>query len=112
VEMYVLRRVHTREMPADPNAAAVAEAFNRKHAAERIKVEWGIGGLKTRFRRLLTNCPTRRGSFSSMFTACCILTNFIHRNRMEFSIVSADESPGNSGSGEHINSNEIEWGYS
>jgi hypothetical protein len=36
VEMYVLRRIHRREMPTDPNAAAIAEAFNRKHAAERI----------------------------------------------------------------------------
>jgi hypothetical protein len=110
--MYVLRRVHRWEMPADPNDGAVAKAFNINHAAECIKVEWGIGGLKTRLRRLLTNCPTWRGLFSSMFTACRILTNFIHRNKMEFSIVSTDESPGDSGSEEHINSNEVEWGYS
>jgi hypothetical protein len=63
VEMYVLRRVHRRDIPGDPNAAAVAEAFNRRHAAERIKVEWGIGCLNERFRTLLTNYPTRRGSF-------------------------------------------------
>jgi DDE superfamily endonuclease len=111
VEMYVLRRVHSREMPADPNAAAVAEAFNRRHAAERIKVEWGIGGLKIRFRRLLTNCTSRRGSFASMFNACCILTNFIHRNRIEFSIINADGSPGDSGLEEQFNANEVDWGY-
>jgi hypothetical protein len=109
--MYVLRRVHRREIPADPNAAAVAEAFNRRHAAERIKVEWGIGGLKTRFRRLLTNCPTRRASFSSMFTTCCILTNFIHRNRKEFTIVSTAESQGEMASEEYTYANDVYWGY-
>jgi DDE superfamily endonuclease len=109
VEMYILRRVHRRELPTDPNAAAVAEAFNRRHAAERVKVEWGIGGLKIRFRRLLTNCPSRRGSFAPVFTACCILTNFIHRNRMDFSIVSADNNVAESNFHEGQTASDIEW---
>jgi hypothetical protein len=85
VEMYILRRMDGREsvQGTDP----VVDAFNRRLAARRVQVEWGIGGLKNRFRRFLSWCPSRRSLFAPMFEACCRLTNFIHRSRMEFSIM-------------------------
>jgi hypothetical protein len=55
-------------------------------------VEWGIGGLKIRFLRLGRKEPSRRGSFSPVLTACCILTHFIHRNQIDLSIFSADNT--------------------
>ena len=44
-EMFILRKVDNRERNAD-GGNPVIDAFNRRHAAERVKVEWGIGGLK------------------------------------------------------------------
>jgi hypothetical protein len=107
VEMYVMRRVHRRELPADPGAAAVAEAFNRRQT-EIVKVEWGIGGLKIRFKRLLTHSPTRRASFAPGFTACCILTNFLPRRRLEFTIINTDDS-GNENEMQNGSGNDMEW---
>jgi DDE superfamily endonuclease len=84
VEMYVLRRVDNREMPnADENP--VVGAFNQRHASRRVEVEWGIGGLKNKFRRFLTQCPNRRNRFALLFEACARLTNFIHRSRSDYS---------------------------
>jgi DDE superfamily endonuclease len=111
VEMYILRRAQRRELPTDTNAVAVAEAFNRMRAAERVKVEWGIGGLKIRFRRLLTKCPSSRASFSPVFTACCILTNYIHRNRMDFSISSAENNVIEGNLHEGQTASDVEWDY-
>jgi hypothetical protein len=43
--MYVLQRVHNREIP-NASGNPVVRAFNRKHVARRVEVDWGIGGLK------------------------------------------------------------------
>lgn len=82
--MYVLRRVDNREMTNTGNNPIVY-AFNQRHAARRVQVEWGIGGIKNRFGRFLTKCPNRRHHFKVMFEACARLTNYIHRRRMDFS---------------------------
>jgi hypothetical protein len=49
------------------------------------KLNWGIGGLKNKFRQFLTQCPNRRNRFARLFEACARLTNFIHRRRFDFS---------------------------
>jgi hypothetical protein len=85
VEMYVLRGVENREI-SNASGNLVVRAFNRKHAACRVEVEWGIAGLKNKFRRLLTICPNRRNRFSLLLEDCCRLTNFMHRSRLAFSI--------------------------
>lgn len=90
VEMYILRRIDGREIQGD-QANPVVRAFNKRHAAVRVQVEWGIGGLKNRWRRFLHTCPSRRDIFGVVFEACCRLTNFIHRSRMDFSM--ADLGP-------------------
>jgi DDE superfamily endonuclease len=85
-EMYILRRIDRREQPQHENGDLVAEAFNRRHASKRVQVEWGIGGLKSRFRRFLGIFPCRRDAFATYFEACARLTNFIHRRRLDFTI--------------------------
>jgi hypothetical protein len=87
-DMFIFRRIDNRE--AD-DANPVVRAFNKRHAAKRIQVEWGIGGMKTRFRRFLGTCPTYRDLFAPVFEACCRMTNFIHRSRLDFSIVEVGE---------------------
>ena len=87
-DMFILRRVDNREADA---ANPVIRAFNKRHAAIRVQVEWGIGGLKKRFKRFLGTCPTRRDLFAPVFEACCRMTNFIHRSRLDFSIVEVGE---------------------
>jgi hypothetical protein len=50
--MFVMRRIGAYEISLNGNAAAI-HAYNMVHAGRRIKLEWGIGGLKCRFRRFL-----------------------------------------------------------
>jgi DDE superfamily endonuclease len=85
VEIYALRRVDNREI-SNASGNPVVLAFNRKHAARRVEVDWDIGGLKNKFRCLLTICPSRRNRFALLFESCCRLKNFIHLSRLDFSI--------------------------
>lgn len=90
-DMYVLRRVDRREGNIERRGNPVIEAFNKHHAGVRIKVEWGIGGLKNRYRKFLGTTPNRPNKFKIMFEAAAILTNFVHRRRKDFSIAEEGE---------------------
>jgi hypothetical protein len=50
-DMYILRWVDRREGDIEGRGNPVIGAFNKHHAGVRIKVEWGDGGLKNRFRK-------------------------------------------------------------
>lgn len=78
--MFILRRVDLRE---DVGVVRpVFNAFNERHAGKRIQVEWGIGGLKMKWRNLQSSFLMRRPNFQIIMWRCCILTNFQHRQRM------------------------------
>jgi hypothetical protein len=47
-DMLILRRVGSNEISQSANMEVVS-VFNKMHAGRRIKVEWGIGGLKRKF---------------------------------------------------------------
>jgi hypothetical protein len=77
--MFILRRVDGREWTGLTGAAL--KAFNIKHSGKRIKVEWGIGGIKMKWPILKSVFPMRRKKFAVIFETCCKLTNFLHRRR-------------------------------
>jgi hypothetical protein len=56
------------------------------HDGRRIKVEWGIGGLKCKFRRFLKSFDNTIPRLHHRFRTAAILTNFIHRQRMNMAI--------------------------
>jgi hypothetical protein len=78
--MFIMRRIDNRELSGAAGPALVA--YNEKHAGRRINVEWGIGGLKMKWRILNGTFPFQRVKFAVVMKACCILTNFLHRRRM------------------------------
>jgi hypothetical protein len=106
VDMYILRRVDRREQNAGNPPNQVVEAFNKHHAGLRIQVEWGIGGLKNRFKKFLGITPNRQKKFSTMFAAAATLTNFVHRRRQDFNIAELGVLPQNDDEGYAIN-----WGW-
>ena len=61
--------------------------YNKMHAGLRVRVEWGIGGLKRKFKRLMKRFDNTKETFPHLFVAGCILTNFIHRRRMDMQFV-------------------------
>jgi hypothetical protein len=83
-----MRRVDQRE--AVDVVGPALQAYNKVHAGKRIKVEWRIGGLKMRWRILNGTWTNRRQKFATTMRACAILTNFLHRCRMNMAIEEAD----------------------
>jgi hypothetical protein len=55
--------------------------FNKMHAGYQVQVEWGIWGLKMKWRRLQKRWDLQKPRFKLMFTSAALLTNFIHRQR-------------------------------
>ena len=87
-DAFIMRRVDRREIPedADENELSAINAYNKMHAGYRIQVEWGIGGMKRKFKRMMKGFDASREMFPIMFRGAAILINFIHRRRLDFSI--------------------------
>ena len=77
-----MRRVDRREADALGIESEVINAYNKVHAGYRVQVEWGIGGLKKRWKIMSKRYDLSRDKFCCVFHACCVMTNFIHRRRM------------------------------
>lgn len=92
VEMYIMRRVDAREFVNIQGD--VLNAYNKRHAGKRVKVEWGIGGVKMKWGILHNTFNLRRHKFAVIFEACCKLVNFIHRHRRDYGIVADDNARG------------------
>ena len=83
-EMFIMRRFDRRDMvQLNSEELSAVEAYNAMHGGLRVKVEWGIGGLKRKWKRLMKRFDARREKFDLLFKAAAILTNFIHRRRMD-----------------------------
>lgn len=81
--MFIMRRLGTHERPPDADDLAIT-TYNKMHAGYRVQVEWGIGGLKRKWRHLMCRFDTTKPKYHHLFRACALLTNFLHRRRMDF----------------------------
>ena len=70
-------------MVQDGEAPAI-RAYNKMHAGYRVQVEWGIGGLKRKLSRLMKRFDSTKPKYSYLFKSAALLTNFLHRRRMDF----------------------------
>ena len=89
-----MRRIDNREISHD-NVPGAVNAFNKMHAGIRIAVEWGIDGLKRKWKRLMKGFDSTKPKFPDIFTAAAILTNFLHRRRRGFRVeIDRNANPG------------------
>ena len=102
-EMFIMRQVDGRETVGVVGPAL--DAYNKRHAGKRIAVEWGIGGLKMKWKILRGTFSMRRWKFSNVFRCCCILTNFIHRRRKNYGIDDLGDVPGGAWDGDDLDQN-------
>jgi hypothetical protein len=65
----------------DQNAINV---YNKIHVGYKVKVEWGIGRLKYKWRQLMKHFDFTKSKYNHLFCAILILTNFLHKCRMDF----------------------------
>ncbi len=59
---------------------------NKNNAFFKVKVEWGIGGLKAKWRRLMKRFDSTKKKYNHLFMATSLLINFLHRCRQNFTI--------------------------
>ena len=90
--MFIMRRIDGREHVL--NSGEAIRAYNQMQSGKRVKVEWGIGGVKMHWRCLQGRFRRSRRLFSLVFRTCCILTNFLHRRRRNMSMEVVGEAMG------------------
>jgi hypothetical protein len=52
---------------------------NKNNASFQVKVEWGIRGLMSKWRRLMKRFDSTKQKYNHLFRATTLLTNFLHR---------------------------------
>src|SRR6185503_17505073 len=91
-DSFIMRRVDRREIPDDVDETELKaiDVFNKMHAGYRIQVEWGIGGMKRKFKRMMKEFDASKDKFPLIFKAAAILTNSVHRRRLDFSCIQGE----------------------
>lgn len=82
-EKYVMRGFSKTEIRMLGLNRTMVKIFNKMHSGYRVKVEWGIGGLKMKWKRLGKRFDLSKRKFSTTFRAAALLTNFLHRRRRD-----------------------------
>ena len=83
--MYILPRICHREV--QPGSERVIDPFNSRHALIRVRVEWGIGGLMRKWKRLMKKFYSTKPKLCVLLKSACLLTNFSHRRRLNINII-------------------------
>jgi hypothetical protein len=79
-EMFIIHCFGQPQRELHPNGSmSTIDAFNAVHGGYRVKVEWGIGGRKRKWRKFMKKFEASRGRFPELFRSCAILTNFLQR---------------------------------
>jgi hypothetical protein len=53
------------------------------HVGFRVQVEWGIGGLKRKWRCFMKRFDLTKPKYAHLFQVTTLLINFIHMRRMD-----------------------------
>jgi len=64
----------------------VVNAYDKMYVGYKVTVGWVIGGLKWKWKWkwLMKNFDSTKSKYGHLSCAITILTNFIHRNWMDF----------------------------
>ncbi len=65
-EMFVMHRLGGCEF-APKHDLNVINVFNKMHVNYRVRVEWGIGGLKFKWRQLMKRFDSTKGEYIHLF---------------------------------------------
>jgi len=78
-----MRRIKRCEIGPNVDQDAI-KAYNKMHVGYRVQVEWGISGLKRKWRRLMKTFNSTKPKYIILFKVAAILTNFLHICQMDF----------------------------
>ncbi len=82
-KMFIIKRIGRCEVAPNANQNAI-KAYNTMHVKYRMRMVWGISGLKKKWRQSMKIFDSTKPKYTSLFKATQILTNFLHRYQMDF----------------------------
>ena len=82
-DKFIMRWIGIQELPLHANLPMV-EAYNKKHAGKHVNLEWGIGGLKRKWHRLMILYDSTKSKYNTLFQSVALLTNFLHRRQLDY----------------------------
>jgi hypothetical protein len=77
-EMFIMWRIGRCEIGfnVDQN---VIKAYNKMHVGYKMQVEWGIHGLKRKWKWLMKRFDSTKPKYTILFRIANILTNFLQK---------------------------------
>jgi hypothetical protein len=70
------------------------QAYNKMHVRFRVQVEWRIGGVKRKWKRLMKRFGSTKSKFTHLFRIVIIYINLIQRRHMDLTYqVVGDQNP-------------------
>jgi len=78
-EMFIMRKIGKLEVGSNTNQYAV-EAYNTMHMGYKVRMEWKIGGLKRKWKRLMKIFDSIKPKYKHLFKVITIFTNFLCRH--------------------------------
>jgi hypothetical protein len=57
-KMFIMQRIRQQEFAPNVNQDAV-RAYNKMHARFKVQMEWGIGGVKKKWKHFMKRFPTK-----------------------------------------------------
>jgi len=62
----------------------LSKPTTKMHVGYRVRLEWGISGLKRKWRWLMKRFDSTKPKYIVLLKATTILTNFLHKRQMDF----------------------------
>lgn len=62
----------------------VIHAYNKMYIGYKMRIEWKIGGLKQKWKRLMKCFDSTMPKSNHLFEIVIILTNFFHKHHLDF----------------------------
>jgi len=81
-EMFIMQTIGQWELALNVDRVVV-QAYNKMHASFKVQAEWGIGGLKRKWRCLMNRFDSTKPKYAHLFQITTFLTNFLHRRHMD-----------------------------
>jgi len=79
--MFIMFRIGQWELPLNVDHNVV-QAYNKIHVRFRVQVEWGIGGLKRKWKLFMKRFDSTKAKYLHLFWVIVLLIKFLHMRCM------------------------------
>jgi hypothetical protein len=80
--MFIMRKTRQQEFALDANHDVV-QTYNKMHVGFKVQMEWGISGVKRKWRHFMKRFDYTQSTFTHLFQVVVIFINFLQRRHMD-----------------------------